>query len=379
MKILHVNASYKPAYIYGGPTMSVSMLCEQLHKAGVTVEVFTTTANGPSELDVVANSPLLIDGVKVTYFKRITKDHTHFSPDLLKNLYKHVTGFDAVHIHAWWNLVSVLACLIAVWKRIPVVLSPRGTLSTYSFNNKNSGKKAWIHQLLGKRLLRKIHIHATTINEANSVISLVEPLSINVIPNFVKLPPLTTYNTNISANEPLKLLFFSRIEQKKGLDILLRALPFFNIPFALTIAGSGEAGYINELKKLIPEHLSEKVNWGGFHHDDKFDLLSKHHLMVLPSHDENFGNVVIESLSTGTPVLVSTGVGLAGYVKENNLGWVCAANVTALSDTLNDIYQHHQGQLNRIRQEAPAIIHRHFATDKLVKQYIDFYSKVINE
>jgi len=379
LKILHINASYKPAYIYGGPTMSVSMLCEQLHEAGVIVEVFTTTANGPTELNVVPNGPLIIDGVKVTYFKRITKDHTHFSPALLKNLYKRVTGFDIVHIHAWWNLVSVLACLIAVWKRIPVILSPRGTLSAYSFNNKNSGKKARIHQLLGKRLLQKIHIHATTVNEANAVKSVIEPLSYNVIPNFVKLPPLTTYNTSIAADEPLKLLFFSRIEEKKGLDILLMALTSLNFPFTLTIAGSGESGYINELKKLIPKHLSEKVNWAGFHHDDKFDLLSKHHLMVLPSHDENFGNVVIESLSTGTPVLVSTGVGLAGYVQENGLGWVCAASVTAISDTLNDIYQHHQAQINLIRQAAPLIIRRDFAVDELVKQYIQLYSKVINE
>jgi hypothetical protein len=30
MKILHITASYKPAYIYGGPVMSVAKLCEEI-------------------------------------------------------------------------------------------------------------------------------------------------------------------------------------------------------------------------------------------------------------------------------------------------------------------------------------------------------------
>jgi glycogen synthase len=52
MKILHIIASYKPAYVYGGPVMSVSMLAEQLALAGNQVDVYTTTANGKTELPV---------------------------------------------------------------------------------------------------------------------------------------------------------------------------------------------------------------------------------------------------------------------------------------------------------------------------------------
>ena len=60
--------------------MSVSMLSEQLAAAGIGVSVYATTANGTEELPVKTNSILNVDGVQVTYFKRITKDHTHFSP-----------------------------------------------------------------------------------------------------------------------------------------------------------------------------------------------------------------------------------------------------------------------------------------------------------
>jgi len=43
MKIIQVTASYKPAYVYGGPTMSVSKLSEELVKVGTDLEVICTT------------------------------------------------------------------------------------------------------------------------------------------------------------------------------------------------------------------------------------------------------------------------------------------------------------------------------------------------
>ncbi|RZL98004.1 MAG: hypothetical protein EOO88_61765, partial [Pedobacter sp.] len=90
MKIIQISASYKPAYIYGGPIMSVAKLCEALveteeqrarsKEQGIKTEeqgtkskeqgarnkdrileaeVFTTTANGKTELDVNTNDPVI--------------------------------------------------------------------------------------------------------------------------------------------------------------------------------------------------------------------------------------------------------------------------------------------------------------------------------
>lgn len=188
MKILQINASYKPAFIYGGPTMSVSMLCEQLVKKHIEVMVFTTTANGADELPVTLNNQVDVDGVPVIYFNRLTKDHTHFSPALLSKLWHSVKNYDVVHIHAWWNMVSVLSCLIAVMRGVPVVVSPRGTLSPYSFSNKNRFIKKLIHQILGKPLLDRCYLHVTSQYENEAISRLVKPNNIFTIPNFVKLP-----------------------------------------------------------------------------------------------------------------------------------------------------------------------------------------------
>jgi glycosyltransferase involved in cell wall biosynthesis len=302
--------------------MSVAKLSEQLASAGNKVTVYTTTANGTTELPVAHNVPVMIDGVEVTYFKRLTKDHSHLSPGLLHHLWKTAVQYDVIHIHAWWNLVSVLAAGIAVAKKVPFVLSPRGTLSNYSFHNKSQMAKRILHTLLGKRLLRQAYLHATSGAEQLDLLALVQPLGSFNIPNFVKIAPSSPVKKDTG---PLfKLLFLSRIDEKKGLDILLNALPLLNTPYHLTIAGDGNETYIDTLKTIARHNLTaNNISWIGFQDKTKFTVYAEHDLLVLPSHNENFGNVVIESLSAGTPVLVSKHVGLADYVVKNNLGWVC--------------------------------------------------------
>jgi glycosyltransferase involved in cell wall biosynthesis len=355
--------------------MSVAMLSEQLVKTACLVHVFTTTANGIHELNVVPNLPINVDGVPVSYFKRITKDHTHFSPALLKALWRQSKSHDVIHIHAWWNLVSILSCFIALMRSVPVLVSARGTLSPYSFQNKNKGIKWLIHQLLSKPLLKRCHFHVTSDRENEAIKSVVKPKSITAIPNFVKLP--ANYpKSNDSSYSPFNLIFLSRIEEKKGLDILINALPFLKFPYSLTIAGDGDQDYIAELKALSKTNKVENnIQWVGFQNENKFELLQAHHLLVLPSHDENFGNVVIESLAVGTAVLISEQVGLADYVYKNQLGWVCQTNPLSVAHSIENIARQ-TTDIERIRLEAPGIITNNFNEDSLAIKYIGLYNKI---
>lgn len=377
MKILQICAAYKPAYIYGGPTMSVSMLSEQLVKAGLDIDVYTTTANGKTELDILPNSTQNVEGVTTTYFKRITKDHSHFSPDLIISLWKNMKKYDVVHIHAWWNLVSLFSATIAIFRNIPIIISPRGTLSSYSFQNKNIGPKWAIHTFWGKFLLKKSNILVTSQLEEKAIASFLKPLSLNLLPNFVKLPSKNNLEKN-HHSEHLRLLFFSRIEQKKGLEILINALNKINVSYHLDIVGSGDPDYTNVLKSLIiTNKVEDHVTWHGFQNENKFSILHNHDLFILPSHDENFGNVVIESLAVGTPVLISDKVGLANYVEKNNLGWVCETNAKSVSDMINHIAEYQKDKLNLIRELGPNIIYDDFLEERLVKKYIEYYDGII--
>jgi glycosyltransferase involved in cell wall biosynthesis len=359
--------------------MSVSMLSEQLAKAGVYTEVYTTTANGKKELDVIPGKTLHVDGVTVTYFKRLTKDHSHFSPALLKKLWVQVKQFDIVHIHAWWNLVSLFSCLIALLRGIPVVISPRGTLSPYSFQNKNIGTKWAIHNLFGRYLLNKSYLHATSQREKDAVLTLIRPIDITTLPNFVKLPAKETQAVNLSSSI-LRILFFSRIEHKKGLEILFEALPMVTVPYSLSIAGDGDQNYIEYLKGVaIKNNIAEKITWLGFQTENKFKVLSDYDLFVLPSYDENFGNAVIESLSVGTPVLVSEEVGLASYVQENSLGWICKTTPASVSTLINQIAGNGYEKIDKIRKKAPGVIYHDFEENHLVRKYVGMYNAIIKK
>jgi glycosyltransferase involved in cell wall biosynthesis len=433
LKIIQISAAYKPAYIYGGPTMSVAKLSEELFKKGVEVrakneaevEVLTTTANGKEELSVPIGKATWIDGVKVTYFKRLTKDHTHFSPALLWALHKKLraerrknrengkwrmgngewekrktrTEVEAeretlqqtkqltnqttnqptiVHIHAWWNLVSMLSCAVARWHQFPVVLSPRGMLTSYTLGNRNSIAKRMLHGLLGKRLLAYCHIHATSEKEKRDVASNFKVKSITVVPNFVELPkPLP--KTELSQSTTFKLIFLSRIEQKKGLELLFEALALLDFDWHLTIAGAGEETYVKSLKlKVESLKLDERINWlGHVGNADKFQLLADHDLMVLTSYNENFANVVIESLAVGTPVLLSKEVGLATYVRENNLGWVCDLDKGRIAESLNESYLSEEKR-DSLRTDAPLRIREDFEEKELVKRYLKMYEVLGN-
>lgn len=378
MKIIQVSASYKPAVIYGGPTMSVSKLSEELRKNGINTEVITTLANGKNELNFPAGKTTLIENVPVRFFKRITKDHSHFSPGLIIHLSKlKKTTPVIIHIHAWWNLVSMFACVIAQYKNIPVVLSPRGTLSSYSFNKKHNKLKNWIHFLAGKNLLSKCFFHVTSEAEKVEISQLLKPKKIQVISNFITLPPdfqsKTTQETSV-----LKLLFMSRIDPKKGLEVLLDALVGIDFPYHLTIAGTGEQAYLKSLQNIIAKNsMQDFVTWIGFQsQESKFQVMQSHDLMVLPSYNENFGNVVVESLAVGTPVLISNKVGLADYVVTNQLGWAFENQPKVLRELLTEI-NINRSKFNKIKLQAPQKIRKDFAEETLTKQYISFYQEVI--
>lgn len=394
MKIIQITASYKPAYIYGGPIQSVAKLCEAMaalsHKREaeseeIDLQVLTTTANGTSELEVSVGETILVEGVKVCYFKRWTKDHSHFSPGLLWNLRKKIlrcTQDDKliIHIHAWWNLVSVLSCLVAKWYGVKVVLSPRGMLTAYSQHNRSSFSKKLLHKLMGKKLLQYCHIHATSIQEKRDILQIIKPRSITVIPNLVNLTsevPGIKYQVSSRNNlksPSFKLIFLSRIEEKKGLELLFDALSLLDMDWQLTIAGSGKQEYVSGLRARTQIlKLDNRINWIGQVSDqEKYSLVAKHDLLVLTSFNENFANVVIESLSVGTPVLVSDQVGLSDYVKKRQLGWICALEPNDIKEKLINAY-HAQEARKKIGQLAPEIIRKDFDDQILAYRYLELY------
>lgn len=370
LQLLHIIPSYKPAYIYGGPTVSVSSLCENQVALGHHVTVYTTTANGKNELNVTPNKPIEVDGVEVFYFNRITKDHTHISPGLLFTLWKNAKQFDVIHIHSWWNLLVILVATICYLRGIKPIVSPRGMLTHYTLNNQHSIYKKIIHRSIGLFLLKRTTFHATTESELIESQELFKYSSSFILPNIVTFPVAKKAIAG-NNNDYFKIIFLSRIDPKKGLELLFESLSMVEFQYKLIIAGEGKAEYIAKLQKLASGlKIDENILWVGWKSgDEKYKLLAQADLFVLTSYNENFANVVLESLSTGTAVLISKQVGLYSYIERTKFGWVCELTSKSIKENLELAYTAVE-ERERTSRLSPLEVREDFAGEKLAQEYI---------
>jgi glycosyltransferase involved in cell wall biosynthesis len=368
MKILIITPSYKPAYYYGGPIYSVAYLAENLNKQH-DVLVLSTLANGNKELSIQPNSRQFIDGVPVIFFKRQTKDHTHFSIGLFKYLWKHASNYDVVHIQSWWNFIAIFSALISFVKGTKYIVSPRGMLSPYTY--RSSVFKKIIHFFIGNFLLQKAVLHLTSVDEGDKIKKLNSNYRTFVLPNYIDTNYLVSNRI-----DPTKfsILFLGRIHPKKGLDILFRSLSALDFEFELNIVGEGNKNYTEQLKSLAESlNIQDKTYLlGSKLKDEKYNYYVNADIMILPSKDENFANTILESLLCGTAVILSTQVGLSDFVIKNELGWVYDGEEKELTIAIKNAYLNF-AKRSEIRRKAASIVINEFNAEKLTNKYLQNY------
>jgi glycosyltransferase involved in cell wall biosynthesis len=375
MRILHIIPAYKPSFCYGGPVESVSRLCEGLVEAGHKIDVYTTTANGKTKLDMPHKQAVDVNGVNVTYFHAWTDDPSHVTPSLWRKLMRSCREYDAIHIHSWWNILVLISAWICHYKGVRVVVSPRGMLTSYIFQSGKVWVKRLIHQFGGSSLLKKALLHATAPAEYKECQELIPKWNGFVLPNILDLPDRAFSKRG---NKVFTLIFLSRIHPKKGIELLFHAL--CDVPFEihLRIAGSGDDRYVEVLKKLAEEvGVVEKIQWlGWLDRESKYRELAASDVFILPSYNENFANVVIESLQVGTPVIITSEVGLAPFVTENDLGWITSLEVSSIRNAIVSAYFDEEKR-GRVAKDGRKAIDDTFAQAALIQEYIKQYRKLI--
>ena len=142
-----------------------------------------------------------------------------------------------------------------------------------------------------------------------------EPQNFSVVPLGVDIEP---QEKQIIWRDKLRLIYCGHLIRRKRIDRILRLLaslkaelPETNIQ--LTIVGQGnDARSLQALSDKLG--ISDSIEWSGFM--DRAALLeaiSSHDFFVLLSDSEAFGITVAESLSLGTPVLVSDNTALSEF------------------------------------------------------------------
>jgi glycosyltransferase involved in cell wall biosynthesis len=237
-----------------------------------------------------------------------------------------------VHDHGVWlpgNIAAVLAARIAGCK---VIVSPRGMLEPWSIQHRWFKKKlAWI--VYQRPVLQLVDgIHATSREEAQSLVQLGLKAPIAVIPNGVQYP---VHGAPALCVERV-VLFVGRVNVKKGLVLLLHAWARARQgDWRLRIVGPDEDGHRAELEALSRQlDISESVDFQGEVGDaEKWRYMEQSGVVILPSYSENFGVVVAEALAAGVPVIATHGTPWSGLVTRG-CGWWVDATVDSLADAL---------------------------------------------
>jgi glycosyltransferase involved in cell wall biosynthesis len=333
MKILHIVPSYLPAVRYGGPIQSVHGLCAALAARGHAVEVFTTNVDGKGESDVPLGVPVERDGVKVWYFPVPALRRLYWSPALGAALRERARGFDLVHTHSVFLWPTWAAARAARARGVPYVVSPRGMLVDALIRKKNPyAKRVWIALAERRNLAGAALVHFTSRLEAKEAAYLSLPVRRScVIPNGLGAESFVRARDGAPGPRDVFLLFLGRISWKKGLDRLIAALA--RIPDCrLVIAGDDDENLRPGLEaQAAAAGVGDRVAFvGPAYGEQKAALFRRSLLTVLPSYSENFGNVVLESLAAGCPVVVTPEVGAADVVRESGGGAVLDGAPAAL-------------------------------------------------
>ena len=136
------------------------------------------------------------------------------------------------------------------------------------------------------------------------------------------------------------LLFLSRIHVKKGADLLIEAFAQIagrDSSLHLVMAGPDQQGLQAELSNQAQKlGVAERITWTGMLKDDlKWGAFRAASAFALPSHQENFGIVVAESLACGTPVLISDKVNIWREIEADKVGWVAPDTLEGTLANLN--------------------------------------------
>ena len=323
LKILRVIPSMNPSY--GGPCQGIRNSVPELLNLGMETEVACLDAPDSEYLgqDNFSIYPLGPAQTAYSYTKKLDSW-----------LLKHINEYDGIIVHGLWQYSSYGT--FNMWRKLKkqgemvpkLYLMPHGMLDPYFQQAPDRQIKAirnrifW--EIFEKYVINGIDGLLFTCEQelmlARRTFSDYFPKrEINVgygiqsAPEYsVKQKKAFLAKCSVISDEKY-WLFLSRIHEKKGVDLLIKAYRHLyeqeiNIP-NLLIAGPGiDNEYGRSLIKLakglpvyFPGMLQGDAKWGAFYGCEAF---------VLTSHQENFGIAVVEAMACGKPVLISNQINI---------------------------------------------------------------------
>ena len=336
MNLLISTTLFYPSRL-GGPANTLYWLSKALVKAGVQVTVVTTDSHiesGMVEPDKWAD----VEGIKIRY----CDSKGAMLLKKLRHTWREMKTADTVMLCDMFQRQVLAVAFMARVRRKKIIWSPRGELMGPALAG--SRMKRWYIAIVRRCFGKYATFHATSEEEKAAIQEYIgSDANVIVIPNYIELPAQLKRD---EAESPY-FLYVGRVTPIKALDRLIIGLSqsrlFKDSRYKLLIAGPNQNNYQQELETLVAKHgLDGKVQFlGNVFGQEKMQLYSNARFSCLLSHSENFGNVIIEALSQGTPVIASKGTPWqvldethSGYWIDNSLESIgqCVDAALSLSD-----------------------------------------------
>ena len=232
---------------------------------------------------------------------------------------------DIVHFHGIWHLTLHADQVACKSRRIPYVISPRGSLDAWSMRQKAWKKKLALVLFQMKDMNDAVALHVTAEMEAAHCRAIGYKGKFIVSPNGVNLPEiLPAWSKHKDGKH--RMLFLSRMHPKEGVLESVDAWPKDNdgwcCELVYSLNGDEEREYEVEVKDRIRARGLEKsfLLTGALDDLEKWFAYRRADCFVLPTHTENFGIAIAEALYAGLPVITTKNAPWKGLI-DHNCGW----------------------------------------------------------
>jgi glycosyltransferase involved in cell wall biosynthesis len=339
-KILIFVPNYFPGYLSGGIARTIFNTAEWL---GGEVEFLIVTR----DRDLGSEQPypgvqrgqwVTMGNSKVRYLE---PDELSFLA--LAQIVKKIEH-DILHLNSFFD--SVFSIKLLILRRLgwinsrEVILAPRGEFVPGPLSINYSKKKVYIELSRFLGLYKGVRWHASSSHETQGIANAMR-IPAATVHSAIDLPIKNSAFLRIhkSDGEEFKVVFLSRLTREKNLDGALRILQLVHQSIQFDIVGPKEdPAYWHECEELLlrlPAHVTARY-LGPISPEEVFDCLSKYDLFFLPSHGENYGHVIAESIAVGTRVLISQATPWRNLV-EDGVGWdLDLSDHSAFANVLDD-------------------------------------------
>ena len=290
--------------------------------------------------------------------------------------FKFLNKYDIIHSHSIWSIKVAFFCYFANSLGIKVIFSSHGYLDDWSMSH-SVLKKKFFYFLVLKKLFLRSYIFFSNIGEYQDSKSKFSYADKFVIPNGINLDIFNkTYKKKIF--EKKKIIYFGRIHEKKGIEILLSAIKelpkdFFE-KYTFEITGPGETSYTSKIDRIIKNYaidnyvrmLSPKKG------KEKIEYLQDADVFVLPSYEEGDSIALKEAMSAKNAVIISEQCRL-NLVQEENAGFIIKTEKESLKNALLKLNDYN---LEIMGDNSKNIIEKYFDNDYCANRVLRIYEDI---